>query len=120
MTNDTKTTEESIIDQVVAIAGEIEDVTEEVTEDLTSMTREELIALIIKMRTTQKVTKATGRKDQVLQCLRTGINTIAGIADHLGTNSKNVSSQLTYLRKDGHMIYSIRFNNVTTLKLEEL
>ena len=89
--------------------------------DLTSLTKDELIAIINKLQQ-EKVnhsTKAAGRKDQVLQCLRSGINTIEAIADHIGINSKNVSSQLTYLRKDGHMIYSIRFNNVTTLKLEE-
>lgn len=93
--------------------------------ELNKMNKSNLIALIIKMNydninNTSDTTKAAGRKDQVLQCLRSGINTIEAIADHIGINSKNVSSQLTYLRKDGHMIYSIRFNNVTTLKLEEL
>ena len=93
-------------------------------QDLYKMNRSNLIALIIKMNWENnnpvETTKSIGRKDQVLQCLRSGINTIDSIAEHLGINSKNVSSQLTYLRKDGHMIYSIRFNNVTTLKLEEL
>lgn len=94
-------------------------------QDLYKMNRSNLIALIIKMNYDNnnnpvESTKSIGRKDQVLQCLRSGINTIDSIAEHLGINSKNVSSQLTYLRKDGHMIYSIRFNNVTTLKLEEL
>ena len=92
-------------------------------QDLYKMNKSNLIALIIKMSydtNTIDTSKSIGRKDQVLQCLRSGINTIDSIAEHLGINSKNVSSQLTYLRKDGHMIYSIRFNNVTTLKLEEL
>ena len=93
--------------------------------ELKHMNKSNLIALIIKMNydstiNTINTTKAPGRKEQVLHCLRSGINTIDAIADHLSINSKNVSSQLTYLRKDGHMIYSIRFNNVTTLKLEEL
>ena len=92
-------------------------------QDLYKMNRSNLIATIIKMNwdlNQVDTTKAVGRKEQVLQCLRSGINTIDAIADHLGINSKNVSSQLTYLRKDGHMIYSIRFNNITTLKLEKL
>ena len=94
-------------------------------QDLYKMNRSNLIALIIKMiydnnNNPVESTKSIGRKDQVLQCLRSGINTIDSIAEHLGINSKNVSSQLTYLRKDGYMIYSIRFNNITTLKLEEL
>lgn len=92
-------------------------------QDLYKMNKSNLISLIIKMShdtTTIDTTKSIGRKDQVLQCLRSGINTIDDIAEHIGINSKNVSSQLTYLRKDGHMIYSIRFNNITTLKLEEL
>ena len=89
-------------------------------QDLDKMTYDNLIPWVIKMSHDTNTTKSIGRKDQVLQCLRSGINTIDSIAEHLGINSKNVSSQLTYLRKDGYMIYSIRFNNITTLKLEEL
>lgn len=92
--------------------------------ELHKMNKSNLIALIVKMNydnnKISETSKAPGRKEQVLQCLRTGINTIDAIAEHLNINTKNVSSQLTYLRKDGYMIYSIRFNNVTTLKLEEL
>ena len=85
------------------------------------MNKSNLISLIIKMNSDQKKqpVKAAGRKEQVLTCLRSGINSIDKIAEHLGINNKNVSSQLTYLRKDGYMIYSIRINNVTTLKLDE-
>jgi len=92
------------------------------TKDLFNMNKANLIEIIIKLQADQKnipTGKSEGRKEQVLKCLRSGICTIEAIAKELGINSKNVSSQLTYLRKDGHMIYSIRINNVTTLKLEE-
>lgn len=92
-------------------------------KELHKMNKSCLIDMIIRLQSDQKKQtgrKATGRKEQVLQCLRDGINTIDKIAETLGITNKNVSSQLTYLRKEGHMIYSIRLNNVTTLKLEEL
>jgi len=92
------------------------------TQELFHMSKSNLIEIIIKLQADQKnipVGKSEGRKDQVLKCLRSGICTIEAIAKELDINSKNVSSQLTYLRKDGHMIYSIRINNITTLKLEE-
>lgn len=86
--------------------------------DLMAKTRDELIELALQLG--QKVeVKTTGRKEQVLNCLRSGVVSIDQIAKELGINNKNVSSQLTYLRKDGYMIYSIRMNNMTTLKLEE-
>lgn len=90
-------------------------------QDLYKMNKSNLIGLIIKMDQEKNATpvKAAGRKEQVLTCLRNGVNSIDKIADQLGINNKNVSSQLTYLRKDGYMIYSIRINNVTTLKLDE-
>ena len=91
--------------------------------NLMSMTKSNLMEEVIRLRyeLANKVqpVKAAGRKEQVLNCLRAGVTTIDQIANELGINSKNVSSQLTYLRKDGYMIYSIRMNNMTTLKLEE-
>lgn len=90
-------------------------------KELYKMNTSNLIALIIEMKHDQKneKVKPTGRKEQVLECLRNGITSIDAIAKEIGITTKNVSSQLTYLRKDGYMIYSIRMNNVTTLKLEE-
>ena len=43
-----------------------------------------------------------GRKDQCLKILQSaGHITVAAIAERLGISARNVSSQLTYLRKDG-------------------
>jgi len=92
------------------------------TKELFHMNKSNLIEIIIKLQADQNnipTGKMEGRKEQVLKCLRSGITTIEGIAKELDINSKNVSNQLCYLRKDGYMIYSIRINNVTTMKLEE-
>lgn len=49
--------------------------------------------------------KLDGRKDQVLAILKKeGHVTVEAIAKRIGINSRNVSSQLTYLRKDGYAI----------------
>ena len=47
----------------------------------------------------------TGRKEQVLGVLKSaGHITVAAIATRIGISARNVSSQLTYLRKDGYGI----------------
>ena len=104
----------------------IEDTKDNVTSEfveLNSLTKDELINIIIKLRQDAQVTKdskASGRKEQVLAILRREEQvTISQIAEELNINDKNVSSQLCYLRKDNHVIYSIRINNVTNLKLVE-
>jgi Predicted transcriptional regulator len=50
--------------------------------------------------------RGPGRKDDVLALLQTGPHGILEIAEKLGINSKNVSSQLSYLRKDGYIIHT--------------
>ena len=46
-----------------------------------------------------------GRKAEVLEVLRSAGNiTIVAISERLGISTKNVSSQLTYLRQDGYNI----------------
>jgi len=78
--------------------------------DLSKMTKEELIELV-------NNTKTGGRKEQVLKCLKEGVDTIEAIAAKLDINTKNVSSQLTYLRKDGHKIISISAGGQSILML---
>ena len=47
----------------------------------------------------------TGRKDQVLQLMISGKHwKISDLAKAVGINERNISSQLTYLRKAGHAI----------------
>jgi len=48
-----------------------------------------------------------GRKTQVLDLLKTnGSMSILEIASQLNISTKNVSSQLTYLRTDGYQIFT--------------
>ena len=50
--------------------------------------------------------RGPGRKDDVLAILQAGPASILEIAEKLNINSKNVSSQLSYLRKDGYIIHT--------------
>lgn len=45
-----------------------------------------------------------GRKDEVLEILQDGKISVADIAKRIGISARNVSSQLTYLRRDGYPI----------------
>lgn len=42
-----------------------------------------------------------GRKDEVLEILKEGKISVADVAKKIGISARNVSSQLTYLRRDG-------------------
>ena len=59
----------------------------------------------------------SGRKSQVLDLLKSGYDTIEAIAEKLNIQTKNVSSQLTYLRKDGHIIINVNINKQSILML---
>jgi predicted transcriptional regulator len=73
-------------------------------EELKGLTSEELINVIVELQA-QQAAKTSGRKDEVLKVLQEqGPIDILGIAEAVGISTKNVSSQLTYLRKDGHRI----------------
>lgn len=92
-------------------------------EAMVEMDKFALIEMILDL--TKKVTKPAGRKEQVLELLKAGTTNIQAIADEIGVSTKNISSQLTYLRKDGHAILSYRMSGKSFLKympngLEEL
>ena len=76
-------------------------------KDYTEMTKEELVVLINELN--EKIDKMTkskevGRKGEVLEILQTGRFTIKELSVQLNISDKNVSSQLSYLRKDGWLI----------------
>jgi biotin operon repressor len=55
----------------------------------------------------QNSKSSDGRKSQVLELLRTNGNlSILDISEKLKISTKNVSSQLTYLRTDGYKIFT--------------
>ena len=78
------------------------------------MTKEELMkmiedqeAVILDLQLKLENTKNDGRKSQVLELLRSsGSLSILEIAKKLSISTKNVSSQLTYLRTDGYQIFT--------------
>jgi biotin operon repressor len=55
----------------------------------------------------EKSRNNSGRKSQVLDLLRNNKSiSILDISNELSISTKNVSSQLTYLRSDGYQIYT--------------
>jgi len=78
------------------------------------MTREELIEMvenqeqiILDLQLKLEKTSSNGRKSQVLDLLRSYKSiSIVEIAKQLDISTKNVSSQLTYLRTDGYQIFT--------------
>ena len=94
------------------------------TKDLKDLGKAELIELLIYADALAKTKgvkpKGPGRKAQVLKVLQSGPATIEAIAKAISTASepishKNVSSQLSYLRKDG---VKIGRNSANQLLLE--
>ena len=59
----------------------------------------------------------SSRKNQVLECLKSGVDTIEAISEKLNIQTKNVSSQLTYLRKDGYNILTVSVKDQSILLL---
>ena len=72
-------------------------------KDFSKMTKDEIIALLneANANVTKAKEAAGGRKLQCLTILREGHTTVEAIAKRIGISARNVSSQLTYLRKDG-------------------
>ena len=66
---------------------------------------QEHLSAAVELLNTQ-VERGPGRKDDVLAILQEGPAGILEIAEKLNINSKNVSSQLSYLRKDGYIIHT--------------
>lgn len=87
--------------------------TTNITEETT---REELLE-IIEILTKKLELKGNGRKESVLKLLNDGFNSIQSIAEEIGITSKNVSSQLTYLRQDGYKIISYRDGGKSVLEM---
>lgn len=70
-------------------------------EQLEGMEKEQLIDIILVL-----MAPKDNRKAQVLEALKEGPKTVLEIAEQLNTTAKNVSSYLTYLRKDGVEIFT--------------
>lgn len=81
-------------------------------EELKGMTKNDLVEIVMmqqemiqEQQTALEQKSGSGRKEEVLKVLQEhGPISILGIAELLNISTKNVSSQLTYLRKAGHRI----------------
>ena len=77
-------------------------------ETMNSMNKAQLIEYLsaaIEIMNTQPE-RGPGRKDDVLKALLEGPISILELAEKLNISTKNVSSQLSYLRKDGYCIHT--------------
>jgi len=93
------------------------------------MTKDEMIKKIAELEAGLVAEKAKGAnmKTKVMAQLESGVNTMSGLTEGLNTTSKNISSILTYLRKDlikeGKTIITQKYKDqtmVTILSLETL
>lgn len=74
-------------------------------KELNKLDKAQIIELLIYAdalaATKGKRPKGPGRKEQVLRILKASPTTICDLARSLSCTNKNISSQLTYLRRDG-------------------
>lgn len=103
------------------------DVEAEMTAELMTLAKEELVEMIVKLKMANeklKSTKKTGRKEEVLALLEAGVNSIDAIAAEMSITNKNVSSQLCYLRKDlakeNRTIISYKLGGKNIVELRDL
>lgn len=70
------------------------------------MTKEELVARVEELeQIVLNLQNKKGRKFEVLELLRSNTSiSIVEISERLGISTKNVSSQLTYLREEGYNV----------------
>jgi biotin operon repressor len=83
--------------------NELKDVDEkeELVEKVGKFKKEELVEMMLELLGNKRKFKK-GRKDEILEILVSGGSYgVEELAKMVGISGKNVSSQLTYLRKDG-------------------
>ena len=105
--NESRATTEIPVVNEVQVSNEIQEMLENQIVELNSLIEDQeqiILDLQIKLEAS---TNKEGRKSQVLDFLRSnGHVTIKDIANGLSISTKNVSSQLTYLRTDGYEIFT--------------
>jgi len=91
------------------------------------LTREELLAILEeKDNELEKLKSSTGQTmpTRVLNLIESGYRTIEELATELNTNSRNISSNLTYIRRDlkpqGKWLVSSKIDGATYLKIVDL
>lgn len=82
------------------------------TTNYENMTKAQLIEALQAQKLAGK-----NRKPEVLALLQQGFDTIESIASELGITKKNVSSILSALRKQGHVIINLRVGGQSVLQI---
>jgi len=89
------------------------------------MTKQEMAAMIETLKADNEALKQSNGvsvKNKVMDLIESGVNNIEDIALRLSISSKNVSSNLTYLRNDmkseGKTIISLRIDGKTFLSVK--
>ena len=74
--------------------------------ELTSIVEDLECTLVwLETKLNKRAPKPEGRKEQCLKLLvSAGHISVAAMSTRIGISARNISSQLTYLRKDGHAI----------------
>ena len=100
---------------------------EDKTVETVELSKDEMLARIAELEgsvETLKAAKTDGVKEQVLRLIESGFNNIEDIATELDKTSKNISTNLTYIRKElvesGQTIVSYRKDNKTYLSIQKL
>lgn len=77
-------------------------------DDIELLSHSEAIALakVAVALAAKQPARPAGRKDAVLDILKQGPASIQEMSDQIGISTKNVSSQLSYLRKDGYIVHT--------------
>lgn len=97
------------------------------TQELTKLTKDELLERLEQLeKENQELKNSSDRvvSDRVLELMETGVNSIEDLSTALNITSKNVSSNLTKLRKElnkeGKTIVSLRIKDKTMLSIQKL
>lgn len=93
----------SSIERLFKMSKDQKEIIEELNKTIDNQ-QQQIVDLQIQL---EKSKNNSGRKSQVLELLRNNKSiSILDISNELSISTKNVSSQLTYLRSDGYQIYT--------------
>lgn len=92
------------------------------SKEMTKQEMADMIASLTKDNEALRSNTGVGVKDKVMKCIEDGMNSIEDISMFLSISSKNVSSNLTYLRndmkKEGKTIISMRIEGKSLLSIK--
>ena len=91
--------------RVAELEANVTELEGSISEGLEDVDNYECLLSWLESKISRVQVKQTGRKEQVLKILQSaGHITVEAISLRIGISARNVSSQLTYLRRDGYAI----------------